>query len=233
MASGNKVVFQPYKINANDWNIVKDHIRIAGDKAVYTVVIGTRIEKAQDDMVLKEEPVTEEVFEEVLKGIFTQSDYEVRVRLGREPNLIVTYNGELLPHNDKIDGYMSRLCAAFGQFEKSEAVAMLINGVLNVSIQERLTAESQRFVEKVNGICRSNHSPEFIVESLKKYFCEDLRRFDLPGAGDLHYAGYEELLRTAGEVVIGRLKGTFDENLEEVLLDELLYRFLCGNLVGR
>lgn len=233
MADENRVVFQPFKIGDRDWQVLQDSVRMVGDKAVYTVFIGTRIEKDQDDKVISRENVAEEVYLDVLQGIFTQSAYKVRVRLGRKPGLLVTYNGQLVSHNDRIDGYVKALYAAFGQMDKTEAVHMLINGVLNENIQERISAESQQFVAKANELCGTGFSPEFITEALKKYFCEELRRLDLPGAQDLCYADYARLLNTAGEVLQGRLRGSFDENLEEVFLEELLYRLLSGSLVEK
>lgn len=233
MSSENRVVYQPYKTGAKEWQVDPDSVRMVGEKTVHTVLIGTRIKKDQENNIVKQDQVAEEIYFNVLQGIFTQSEYKVKVRLGREPSLIVTYNGELVPHNDKVDGYVKQLCEVFKQMDKEDTVKMLVNGILNENIQERFASESQQFVKKTNDMCGTDFSPEFITEALKRYFCEDIRHFDLPGARDLHFAAYTELVNVAGEVLLGRLRGIFDENQETVLLDELLYRLLCGSLVEK
>lgn len=232
MQKENRFIYQPFKINAYDWQAIEDEVRTAHGKKIFKIIIGTRIEKDEQGEVLREDLVTEEVYQDVLQGIFTQKDsYKVRVRLGREPNVVITYNGELICHNDKIEDYVMQLFAAFDEVKKEAATDMLVNGVLNENIQERFTKESQQFVNEVNLLCTANYPPEFITIALKKYLCENGRYFDLPGSKDLHYTDYAGLMHTAGEVLKGRLKGVFDEDLEAVLLDELLYRILSGSLM--
>lgn len=233
MSNENKVVFQPYKIGVKDWQVVENSLRMDGDRPIYTVFVGQRLEKGQDDVVLRQNPVSEDIYLDVLQGIFTQSNYKVRVRLGRKPNLIITYNGTLIAHNDHTNDYVQLICSNIQSLDHKSAVEMLTNGVLNENAQEKLTAESQHFAAQLKDVCGVDFSPEFITEALKKYFCEDLRQFDLPGAQDLHYVDYAGLVNTAGEVLKGRLNGSFDENLEEVLLEELLYRVISGNLVEK
>lgn len=229
----NKIFYQPFKVSADDWQVAEDCVRMAGDKTVYPVFIGVRTEKTADGEEVGTTNVAEDIYADILQGLFTQNDYKVKVRIGHEPNLVITYNGELVPHNDKIAGYIKKLCSVFGQVEKKDIVNMLTVGVLNDTVQERFTIESQQFVNKINDLCEGNFSSEFVTEAIKKYLLEELRSWDMPGTQELHYASYTEIVNTAGKVLQGRLEGFYDPDLEEVLLEELLYRLLSGNLVEK
>ena len=225
-----RVIYQPYKTNADEWQVVEDGIRESVDgKVICPVVIGCRIEKDANNEEIGKDMVTEDVYQDVLAGIFTKRGYKVRVRLGREPGLVVTYNNELICHNDKTKYYLDKLIEIFNKTDQNAAIDMLIAGVLNENIEEKYTPACQEFIDNVNAQCGLLCSTEFVIMALKKYFCADRKTYD-PG---VQYADYATLMHKAGEVLKGRMEGFFDEVQEESLLDELLYRFLYGSLVEK
>ncbi len=228
---GSRVIFQPYKINAEEWQVIEDGIREdAYGKVICPVIIGRRVQKNENNDVTGNEAVTEEIYQDILTGIFTNSGYKVRVRIGRVPGLVVTYNNELICHNDKIKEHLCRLSDVFPQMDQNAAVDMLVAGVLNENAGEKFTPDCQAFIKKVNSRCKGSFSSEFVTMALKKYFCADNRQ--AAGRG-MQYADYATLLHEAGEILKGRVEGFFDEGREEILLEELLYRFLTGNLIEK
>lgn len=229
-----KVIYQPCKVDANEWQVLENGLRTDDEgKRVCPVIIGHKCKKNGRNEIIREEPVIEEVYQNVLEGIFTQKGYKVVVRLGREPGLMVIYSNELIFHNDKIQAYVENLLTAIQKVDCNAAVDMLVAGVLNENIEERFPPDSQNFIEKINALCGISHSPEFVIMVLKRYFCMESRYCDLPGERDIQYTDYAGLLHMAGEVLKGKMKGMFDEELQEILLNELLYRFISGNLVEK
>lgn len=223
------VVYQPYKISPFDWQV--DSIRGEADKKIVTVVIGKKLTKNSKGEILKEEPVREDIYQDILLGIFTEkSVYTVKVRCGKTPGLFISYGGEMILHNDHIKKDMETLTKYLAGINADTAIDAMISGVLNEIQEKKFTPD---FLKLVNMVCRElkkEYPAEMVVEAIKHIYLDAKRDLSLPAAKDMRYMTGEELMQAAGKVIKGRVHGTFDEDFEAALLDELLYRFLEGRL---
>ncbi len=225
------VVYQPFKITPFDWKVEQDGIRQIDGRQMVTVIIGKKLIKDGAGSILSEEPVKEDIWQETLLGVFTEkSAYRVKVRPGKVPGLFVTYGGEMLPHNDRLEKDMERLISYLETADVSDAVDVMTDGVLNGTMEKRFGRDTQKFVADVNRALQAEYPTELVVEALKHLYLSEKRDLSLPGAAEMRYMTGEGLVLAAGKVLKGRVKGIFDEEYEDALLDELLYRVLSGRL---
>lgn len=225
------IVYQPYKISPYDWQVEQDSIRGNEDRKIVTVVIGKKLIKDSEERVVQEEPVREDIYQDTLLGIFMEkSAYRVKVRCGKDPGLLVTYDGEMIMHNDHMEKDMETLTDYLVQVETGTAIDAMVLGVLNEVQEKKFTPEFMKLINQVCSDLKKEYPAELVVGALKHIYLDVKRDISLPAAADMRFMTGEELMLAAGTVLKGRLHGTFDDDYESALLDELLYRFIAGKL---
>ena len=224
----NTVIYKPFKRNASSWALdTESTITNSSGRRSFLVKIGVQqIADSDTGEVLDTTPITEYVYEDILRKIFTDcEEYSVRTNLGYEPQLVITYENRLVLHNDEISGMVEKIRDVIKEYDEKDISEVLINSLLNYNTQAQRTPEYKKLIDEVNEKADGYFSPDFIGFILREYFFEQKR--GISGySEDVHYMDHIELKEEIGKV----LKDGDKEKLN-VLKEELLYSFLLGDIV--
>lgn len=237
---GESIILKPYKRNVAIWKNVPDSERKDDERSILRVEIGQMVTvDDQTKEVIREKPIQEDVYLDILQGLFSGQSYTAVATLGYEPQMIITYEGRLVIHNDYIPNYVRQVKKIFGKVKYSAGVKAMLNYVANVNSGEKYTAYLKKLQEWINEKCKANYPPEFVALALKEYICDDCRDVTEEEM-EYGYLTYEELLKEAGNVLINREAEKQEKETdkgaalkEKYILNELLYRFVQGNLVEK
>lgn len=224
-----KIVFKPYKRKLNTWINMDEREDEETGRVIFHVAIGEKQIQKEENKTETEE-LAEDIYMDILQNFFlNRSGYNLSITLPCEPKIVLSYDGRLVYHNDKIQKYEEQVISLLRKMKINPAVQAMVNYVANENSGEKYSDTLRRIQKNVNQYLDTNFPPEFIALVLKNYICEDKR--DMPEkAMEYSCMDYQELLEKAGNIIIHRDKQ--EENEEEAyVLDELLYRFLQGSLV--
>lgn len=224
-----KIVFKPYKRKLNTWINMDEREDPGTGRVIFHVAIGEKVIEKEDQKKDKEE-LAEDIYMDILQNFFlNRSGYNLSITLPCEPKIVLSYDGRLVYHNDKIQKYEEQVITLLRKLKIDPAVQAMVNYVANENNGEKYSSQLRKIQKNVNQYLDTNYPPEFIALVLKNYICEDKRDIS-DKAMDFSCMDYEELLEKAGEIIIHREKQEENED-EAYVLDELLYRFLQGSLV--
>lgn len=226
------IVYKPYKRKLNQWKCLSENIRT--DKCgreIVPVEIGKTL-YMNGEKIEKEEEILEDIYLDIVTGIFANRDsYHTTICLGYEPQIVVSYEGALVIHNDKMSGYVDKILKILDKVEYSEKVKVLVHAVEHEVKGNKYTTDMKKlqdYIKKESGI---SFSPELIGYVLKENLCEN--RVMTDKQEELHWMAYEELLEKAGTVLAARDKGKAGSRFEYDVMNELLYRFIGGQFSER
>lgn len=226
------IVYKPFKKKLSSWNYIKENQRQAADgRTIMCIEIGKKqyIDPGNKE-VIREEFEQEEVYYDILKGLFKNTvSYSTKVALGHEPKLIVSYEGSLVKHNDKIAGYVEDIKKVLPKIEKRVLFKCLFNVVMNEKEGDKYSTESKELSAKVNKMCGADYPSELIAYVLKEYLSETRGEMDNIQE-KTHFMEYRELMTLALKVMVTRGAKDDVKKYEDVLKEELLYRFLLGEI---
>lgn len=225
------IVLKPYKRSLQDWKNNPDDSREEDGKVIFRVDIGKKLVMDEEKKtVVSENALAEDIYLNILQDIFSQnSSYRVVATLGYEPQLVISYDGRLVAHNDKIDGYVAMVMEALKKSKYEADIKVLINYVLNETVGAKYSSTLKRLQTGINTMCKTNFPPEFIGLVVKNYICDYKRSAD--ESNEYPYMDYESLMEEAGKVMVSINKGAL--TIENKLVEELLYRFVQGTLIPR
>lgn len=225
------ITYKPYKQKASEWNCNMDEMREdAGGRPLLRVEIGQKV--ITDDTTSKQikiEEVEEDVYRDILLGIFTGNDsYVVKTTLGHSPGLVVCYDKRLVMHNDYIPNMVKEILKVADTLDKKTLFMAIANSVLNENGLEKHSGELKATVDEINKKCETNYPAEFIMCVLREYICESSRYLG-EQEEEIHYMSYDELLYEVVKV----LNNDVDEQRKKYVTNEIMYRFLQGDLTER
>lgn len=229
------ITYKPYKRNLNQWNHIKGKEREDMGRVIITIEVG---EKRTLDKKTKEtttESVTEEIYLDILKSVMIDKlSYKTMLYPSNNPALVISYDGRLVIHNDKVNMYVQELMKILPLYNKKVLILALKDFVLNENIGEKYSQALKKLTENINKKLERNYPPALIGMVLKEYICDELREppFNKEDE-DLQYADYKELMEKAAQVLSYRMQNQSDEISEQIeydLKEELFYRFIQGNL---
>ena len=134
------LVYKPYKRKLKTWNNVKDRQREENGRIILCVEIGKKLfVDDETQRVIHEEFVCEDIYMDIATGLFQRSSsYGTKITLGYEPQIVVSYEGSLVIHNDKISGYVEDIMNVLQKTDYSLKVNAMVNGILNEKIEENI-----------------------------------------------------------------------------------------------
>lgn len=228
-------VYKPYKRKPTEWGIIPDAEREENGRKVKCVEVGKKlIPNEEDPENPEEEYLYEDIYDNIINGIFiTKQSYEVHMTISCEPKMVITYDGELVLHNDKIGGYVDQILKVVSCLKKDIAIKAMIDFTLNREANEKFSQNLKKITEAINKNIGSNFPTELCGYVLKQYICENQRQMTKEQEELHYYSSYEDLLDMSGNVLAGRYSGNRDEKKENDLKEEIFYRFLNGNLIER
>lgn len=225
------IVYKPYKRKLNQWKCLSENIRT--DKCgreIVSVEIGKKL--YMDDKCIeveKEEEILEDIYFDIVTGIFANRDsYHTTICLGYEPQIVVSFKGTLVIHNDKMSGYVDKILKVLDKVDYPEKVQVLVHTVEHEVKGNKYTSNMKKLQEYIKTESGISFSPELIGYVLKENLCES--RVMTEKQEELHWMSYEELLEKSGIVLTTRDKGKFGSRFEYDVMNELLYRFISGQL---
>lgn len=230
-----KVILKPYKRKMSSWQYDAEQSRLEEDSNRYilSVQIGEKLTIDEETSEkLDQEQLAEDIYLDTLQGIFlNQKGYEVTVTLGYEPQVVITYEGRLVMHNDKIPQYEKEVMDLLKKTKSNILVQMLVDFTAHENSGSKYTELARHVQESINKVKGTNYPLEFIAYAIKDYIC-DIKRKMTEEKMEYAYMTYEELLQVTGDVLAAKFKGEKDER-EEYVQEELLYRFIQGSLVSK
>lgn len=225
-------VYKPFKKSVSDWKLNK--VYQSENREIASVGIGKCI--VMDDNtgeMIEEKIIYEDIYKDVMQGFFTDTKfYKTYIVLGCEPAIVISYDGRLILHNDKMKGYSQSIQKALEKIDPELIGSALIGFVRNEAIGEKYNDKIRELTKSINQIEKAKFPLEMVGLMLKEYYCEEKRKFG-PIDDVIHYMTYPELLEQAAEVLAGRISGNGNKENEKALMDELFYRFLEGSLKER
>lgn len=226
-----KTIYKPYKKGLTTWSNIPSRKREDYGRVIVCIEIGKKLTvDERTEKVLDEEPVCEDIFLDILKGIVKDNlGYKTSSTFAYEPKMVISYGGRLVFHNDRISGYVDHILKALNSIDYNLITDALINFVANENVSGKYDSHFRTLVNMVNAYCNINYSPTLIGLVVKEYFEESRTASD--DEDDIHYLPYEELLNLAGNVWKNKGKNNISEK-EIQLKEELLYRFIQGTLIG-
>lgn len=228
-------VYKPYKRDVKIWGAVSEEQREVNGKTIMCLEIGHKdlIDK-ETGKKINEEYLYEDIYAHTIRGIFqTRTSYNVYMTISCEPKVVITYDGMLIMHNDRIEGYVEKIEASLKKIKPEYLVKALVDFTLNRVSEEKFSPDLRKLTQAVNKRNNSNFPVELVGFVLKQYYCEIKPQLNEDQQELRYNVSHEELLMKACEVLVDREKNTVDAEKEKDLLNELLYRLIEGKLVEK
>lgn len=226
------IVYKPYKKKLSAWKYEKDKQRQSEDgRTIMCVEVGKKqYIDSETNEIVREEFEEEEIYYDILKGLFTNTvSYTTKVSLGHNPRLIITYEGCLVRHNDKVAGYVEDVKSALKKINKRTLFKCLFNVVMNEKEGDKYSTDFKNMCAKVNEICKNEYPQEMIALVMKEYLTESREGMDKT-LEKAHGMEYRDLMTVALKVMVTRGTEIDVTKYEDALKEELLYRFLLGEI---
>ena len=226
----NTVVYKPFKRSLEAWEISADKTKEnENGRRSFLVKIG--VQKVVDSDTGEEistDPVAEYVYEDILRKMFTDpEEYSVRVNLGCEPQLIVTYENRLVVHNDEISEMIEKVRNVITGLKIEDISEMLVNSYLNFCTLAPLSKEYRKLISDINDKAEGYFAPDFVGLILREYFFEQKRSITEGSyEEEIHYMDPIELRMEMGKEMANK-----DLARLEKLKNELFYSFLLGDII--
>lgn len=224
----NKIVYKPFKRKSSSWEIKPDKIikNEQGRKSV-PVKIGVQQVVMDNGEIISTTPVYEYIYDDILRKILGDSEeYAVRVNLGCDMQLVITYENRLVVHNDRMQEEIEKVHELAKAYGYEEISAELVNSQLNFMTLAPLSKEYKKLIEEINEKSEKFYPPDFIGLVLREYFYEQARNLS-DEREDMHFLSAKELKEELGEAIKGR-----DAKKIEDIKEEIMYAFLIGDLVS-
>lgn len=231
------IIYKPYKKSLKTWNNMKDKTREEPmGRKILNIEIGKKVYVDEDTGIIKsEESICEDIYIDILRGVMTGgSIYKTVTTPASEPCMVISCDGRLVIHNDKISSYFDKIISFFEHADKYTMAEALTEYVINESIQEKFGPSLKKLTSDINKKYNSKFPPELVAMVLKEYILEDFREEQESSSeeNEFRYMAYEDLMRYATESLKDILLGKKNKN-EDFLKDELFYRFITGNLISK
>lgn len=224
----NTVVYKPFKRNIDNWEIDPEatYKNDNGRKLILVKIGVQQIVDSDTGRVVDTTPVTEYVYEDILRSIFTKADeYSTRICLGCTPQLVVTYENRLVIHNEDISKEMDKIMNVAKGYDPKSISESLVNSLLNYNTLMPLSKEYRSIIKDIDSKCDEYYSPDFVGLVLRELFFEQKR--EITGyKEDIHYMSSVELRQEMGK----QLKND-DKDKLNAIKDELFYAFLLGDII--
>jgi len=216
--------YKPYKQKASEWSSDPEKARAAANgREMMYVGIGSCIH--HDDNTTEE--IFEYIYRDILLGIFkNDKSYKLKMTLGHTPNIVITYDGLLVIHNDILLKEVEKIKEAILTLPKELIANCIANSVLNQMGLEKTSDELKQTTKKINQICNADYPAEFIACIMKEYMCDELRELENEKQEELYFKTYEELVSEAALVLISDDKDIKKQEYD--VLREIGYRFIQG-----
>ncbi len=224
----NTVVYKPFKKKIDNWEIDTSNIKEneLGRNLVNVKIGVQQIIDNDSGRVTDTIPVTEYMYEDVLRNLFCNSEeYAARICLGYFPQVVVTYENRLVIHNEDVSEEVEKIQEVIKSYEKKSIAEILVNSLLNYNTQVHISKEYRNLIKEINERCNNFYAPDFIGIVLREYFFETDRKLS-EYKEELHFMSSVELKQEIG-------KNLKEDNIEklEVIKEELLYAFLLGDII--
>lgn len=226
-----EVVYKPIKKGLETWSNMPDKTRHDDmGRVIVNIEIGVK-QIISSGKICSVESMCEDMYIDILKGLVVDKlSYMTYVNLASEPKITISYDGRLVIHNDKISGYVEDIMTVLNDIEDSIKYDALVDFVLNENVGNKYGEAFRRLVNVMQKKCKKEYASALIGLVLKEYICEDCRSIEGDEAEEIHYMSYEDLLMKTGQIMKNRNAGG-DKESEKIIKEELLYRFLQGDLI--
>lgn len=226
----NTVIYKPFKRSSQAWALDTEKTKENENKRrSFLVKIG--VQKVVDSDTGEEistAPVTEYIYEDILRMLFTDpEEYQVRVNLGCEPQLVVTYENRLVVHNDEMSETIERVRNVISTYKKEDIAEVLINSYLNFMTLAPLSKGYRKLISDINDKAEGYFAPDFVGLVLREYFFEQMRHLSQGSyEEDIHFMNSTEFREEMGKAMAEK-----DNGKVQKLKDELFYSFLLGDTI--
>ena len=226
------VRYKPYKQHVNQWsfNAAKEESsrKDARGRIIMSVGIGQKITSFNNAEDVIEE-ISEDIYRDILQSIFVDKEkYVIQTVLGKTPGIIITYENNLVMHNDYIPIMVKRIKEAISKLDRELIVKAMVNYVLNKKGIEKYSDEYKTVTKQINSICHTNFPSELIMMVVKEELCFAERQFDEKEV-QISEMSYAELLYHVGNIVC--FQNYYHKDYENRIIKELMYRALKGDLI--
>lgn len=230
--SKENVVFKPYKKHPEEWNVIPEQTRDDNGRKINCIEVGRTLTMNEEE-VKEEDYLYEDIYENIISGIFVSKQaYSVEMTVSSEPKLIITYDDELVMHNDKISAYVNQILEYMPSLTNDMLIAALVEFNINRNAEQKFGAKLKKITADINKQYDTNYPVELIGYVLRQYFCEDKRNLEGQQEELHYYASYEELCQMVGKLFLAKSNNQTYAR-EKDLTEEILYRFIEGKLVEK
>ena len=170
-------ICKPYKKNMKTWNHIKGKDRTDYGRLIVNIEIGEKRIINDSDDVVKTIPLCEDIYIDILKGIMYEKNlYQTYLTLGCTPNMVISYNGRIIVHNDKINDYIQIVTDILEEYDLGKLCDCLKSFILNENAKNKYENDLKKLTDSINKKCKKYiFSSAFIGLVLKEYIIEDMR----------------------------------------------------------
>ena len=219
--------YKPYKKNPAAWNTDRERAVPGGRTEISVEIGGVNIK----DVVTGEttsDVVTEYIYKDVYENMLTDfREYDVKLTLGKNLQMVVTYDNRILPYNKKCESVMANIKKFLvSSYKKSELIPYGVEALL----AEQGMSDYSNGLKKLTEDFNFQYSVAIPVEMMGCMVKEMIynRKPKSEQEENLMYMDYQELAtetaRCAEEKDMEGMKN---------IKDEIFYRFLQGDFVSK
>ncbi len=234
---------KPYKTLIG-WQEVEDYTRRDGTRSLNRLAIGESREESYVDYIF--EDIYSDILEDLKENFHA---YQIYVKIGNIPQLIITLNDTLIIHNPEIKEMAGRVKQILTDIPNEYIVNAYVEMRLNNENKAKLGNSTKLLVSMVNAIDNTKYPVPFIQSVIKEMIEQNY--FDTTDSSIKEYIRsleYNEIILVIGD--IHRFKATkkmedsflFEKieaeeisikDLEVIVGKELIYRLYTGSIIGR
>lgn len=222
------------------WGIQDEAQPIPGtERKLHHVIIG----ETDENYIL------EDMYEDIVHSLSTEPNaYQVNVKVGREPQVMILREGRIILHNPTTKNHIEYVRKQLQAIPKKTLLNACLEMRINDEIPKKLSDSTMAVVAMVNEEENTFYTASFIYCILKDYIADTyFTTNEHPFAEELRLMEYSELLEISYECIRYQelkesnhplIKEYFDDltdnsSFERYIQEEILYRFLSGNIVAK
>lgn len=166
-----------------------------------------------------EEYITEDIYKDLLDNILNNpKEYKVTVQLGNVPQLTVTLDGLLIPHNHMTATYIEEITELIKQLPKDDVIDAYLEMRLNMNGQTKLKGASSLLMSLIEKRSHKKYAIPFVRTAICQ-FIEETYYFTGTDIKDtLRSMDYPSLIQCINEIIRYKMTGKIeDEFLKEAV----------------
>lgn len=187
-----------YPFSISKWTIAGEE----GDynleeRCLLPIIIGKDLNMPEED-----QRVIEFMYSDIAFGVI-ENRYKADVKIGQVPPVTVSFNGNIIPHNDNFDIFKQDIADALGEIPTNTVIKALTGYALKKSSTEDVAPSDLIHIKALGKLIQANtgisYNPKLILEVAKE-IVHDLDMFKSEVRDNLSSLSYNELMNIMGEV---------------------------------